>query len=267
MACVQAFKAGNDILLMPSDIREGITAIYEAVKSGEISEIRLNESVRKILSAKRWLKLEKEKFRDNKDIPKQIRIDKHYQLSKKIAEKSIVVLKNDNMLIPLDTAKYTKTLLVNITNRNSIIDPQFNETYKEHFAIYSSTTLTSNSWGSDYQYALDIAKDCELIVVASYFYVGSDTNGKALSDDQLKFLGNLLAINNKVIIISFENPYILSLFTYAENYICTFSNSKASQRAVVNLLNGSIGSEGRLPVSIPNTDYKIGYKWKPKNLN
>ena len=68
-ACVQAFKAGNDILLMPPDIKEGITAIYDAVKSGEISESRLNESVRKILSAKRWLKLKKENFANNKKYP------------------------------------------------------------------------------------------------------------------------------------------------------------------------------------------------------
>ncbi len=54
---VKAFKAGNDILLMPPDIKIGIQAIYNAVKSGEITEERLNESVRKILAAKRWLKL------------------------------------------------------------------------------------------------------------------------------------------------------------------------------------------------------------------
>ena len=101
-----------------------------------------------------------------------------------------------------------------------------------------------------------------MIVVASYFRVRDDNNGKALSDDQLNFLENILALNKKVIIISFENPYILSLIPKSENYICTFSNSKASQRAVVNLLNGSIEPNGRLPVSIPNTEYKIGYRWK-----
>ncbi|MDP2364637.1 MAG: glycoside hydrolase family 3 C-terminal domain-containing protein, partial [Ignavibacteria bacterium] len=129
------------------------------------------------------------------------------------------------------------------------------------------TTLTKTSKGTDYMYALDIAKDCEMIVVASYFSIKDDANGKALSDDQLKFFKSILILNKKVIIISFENPYILSLFPNAENYICTFSNSNASQRAVVNLLNGSIEPNGRLPVSIPNTDFKIGYRWEPKSYN
>ena len=48
-----------------------------------------------------------------------------------------------------------------------------------------------------------------------------------------------------------------------ENYICTYSDSKSSQRAVLNLLNGSLTAKGMLPVSIPNTDYKVGYKWNP----
>ncbi len=93
-ACIKAFKAGNDILLMPPSIRDGITAIYEAVKKGEITESRLNESVRKILSAKRWLKLDKEKFA-NKNLPRRIRIEEHYKLSYSIAEESIVAFNID----------------------------------------------------------------------------------------------------------------------------------------------------------------------------
>jgi beta-N-acetylhexosaminidase len=260
--CVQAFKAGNDILLMPVDIRAGITAIYNAVQSGEISEKRLNDSVRKILSAKRWLKLDKSKFKNIKSIPKRIRLQDHYHLSTIIAENSVTVVKINDSLLPLDSTKYMKTLLINISNRNSITDHHFNKIYNEQFPIYSGITLTSASVGTDYLFATDIARDCDMIILAAYFSVRNDINGKSLSDLQINFIDELLKLNKKVIIISFENPYILSLFPEAENYICTFSNSKASQRAALNLLNGSIQPKGRLPISIPKTEYKIGYKWK-----
>jgi beta-N-acetylhexosaminidase len=262
-ACVQAFKAGNDILLMPQNVKTGINAIYNAVKSKEISIDRLNESVRKILSAKRWLKLDRNNFKRIKKLPKRIRLEENYKLSKTIAEKSIAVIKMDKGLLPLDSTKHTKSFLVDITNRSSMKSTHFSSIFKENFAIYSKATLTSDSKKSDYQIALDIAKDCELIVVASYFYIKNDVNGKALSDIQLNFIDKLLELNKKVIIISFENPYILSLFPNAENYICTFSNTEASQRAALNLLNGSIKSNGRLPITIPDTEFKIGYKWDP----
>jgi beta-N-acetylhexosaminidase len=265
-ACIKAFKAGNDILLMTPSIRDGITAIYEAVKKGEITESRLNESVRKILSAKRWLKLDKEKF-VNKSLPKRIRMEENYKLSKSIAEESIVAFNIDEKLIPLDSTKYSKTLIVDITNRKTISDPHFSEIYSKSFSRYSSSTLTNESEKSDYQFTLDIAKDCEMVVIASYFYTRNDVNGKSLSDIQLRFIEKLLSLNKKVILISFENPYILSNFPNIKNYICTFSSSKASQRAVLNFLNGSIEAKGKLPVTIPFTDYRIGYSWKPNGLS
>lgn len=49
---VMAVKAGNDMILMPQNMEETHKAIVDAVKSGEISEERINESVRKILKMK-----------------------------------------------------------------------------------------------------------------------------------------------------------------------------------------------------------------------
>lgn len=51
-AAVLAFEAGCDILLMPMDLSEAYNAILEAVRTGRISEERLDESVSKILAYK-----------------------------------------------------------------------------------------------------------------------------------------------------------------------------------------------------------------------
>lgn len=56
-AAVQAFEAGNDILLMPQDYKEAFKGIKEAVQNKEISETRLNHSVLKILRLKAKYKL------------------------------------------------------------------------------------------------------------------------------------------------------------------------------------------------------------------
>ncbi len=52
-AAILAFEAGNDILLMPWDYREAFDGVLQAVRSGRISEERLDESVRRILRIKR----------------------------------------------------------------------------------------------------------------------------------------------------------------------------------------------------------------------
>lgn len=51
-AAVKAVKAGVDMVLMPQSLSEAHKGIIDAVKSGEITEERIDESVRKILTVK-----------------------------------------------------------------------------------------------------------------------------------------------------------------------------------------------------------------------
>lgn len=51
-AAVLALEAGNDVILMPWDYREAFDGVLQAVRSGIISEARLDESVRRILRLK-----------------------------------------------------------------------------------------------------------------------------------------------------------------------------------------------------------------------
>lgn len=51
-AAVMAFMAGADIILMPSSLGEAYNGVLEAVKNGQITEERLNESLQRILTVK-----------------------------------------------------------------------------------------------------------------------------------------------------------------------------------------------------------------------
>ncbi|MGL4607603.1 MAG: glycoside hydrolase family 3 protein [Eubacteriaceae bacterium] len=51
-AAVNSIKAGVDVILMPEDFHESYEGLLEVVKSGEISEARINESVKKIIELK-----------------------------------------------------------------------------------------------------------------------------------------------------------------------------------------------------------------------
>ena len=52
-ASVEAIKAGCDMIMKPGNFRGSVNAVTEAVKNGEISEARINESVNRILQTKR----------------------------------------------------------------------------------------------------------------------------------------------------------------------------------------------------------------------
>lgn len=82
-AVILAVTAGIDVILMPADAELAIKALDSAVLSGKISIERINEGVRKILAAKRWLKIESSRFSDIGSIQKSLAIEEHIQLSKK----------------------------------------------------------------------------------------------------------------------------------------------------------------------------------------
>src|SRR5699024_10863301 len=97
---VEAFKAGNDILLNPPDVEQSYNAMLEAVESGEISEERVDESVYRILKAK----MEKGLFGDPKTDPdavENIGTDESLAKADEIANKSITMVKNENNLLPM----------------------------------------------------------------------------------------------------------------------------------------------------------------------
>src|SRR5690606_18255776 len=97
---VEAFKAGADILLNPPDVDLAYNAVLEAVKSGEISQKRLDESVSRIL----WYKMKRGLFHHpyvDEKAPRIIGNKKHLKTADRIAASSITLLKNENGVLPL----------------------------------------------------------------------------------------------------------------------------------------------------------------------
>ena len=60
-AALMAVEAGVDLLLMPEEVEEAYAAIYEAVQNGEVTEERIDESVRRILEVKLSIQTHKTK--------------------------------------------------------------------------------------------------------------------------------------------------------------------------------------------------------------
>ena len=62
----------------------------------------------------------------------------------------------------------------------------------------------------------------------------------------------LQAAAAKTVVAAMGSPYVLSQFSEAQTYFCTYSNVKASEVSAVKAMFGEIPMAGRLPVTIPN---------------
>ncbi len=112
--CWPPLKAGADVLLQPRSLISDIQAVVAAVKSGEISEKQVNNSCRKILVWKTSSGLVNfrapESGRDS--IAAQFRCAK--DMIERLAEASMVCVRNDGGLIPVGALSDRKIAVVTL---------------------------------------------------------------------------------------------------------------------------------------------------------
>ena len=268
-ATVKAVQAGNDLILMPPDEEIAINSIYDAVQNKEISMDRIDESVRKILTAKKWLRIDKNKFSDIENLNKVIGIETHKKLAKNIAVKSITLVKNNEKIIPVDPAKIARTACISISeSSDNESEKIFAKEIDNKFPNVQHVFLTSKSKKREYRRAYNIAKNSSLILLPSYVRVKAYEGTVSLSETNTKFIKKLLKLKTASVVMSFGNPYLLSLFPEASTYLCAYGDVPVSQTAMAEAITGENKIQGRLPISIPNTDYIIGdgIKIEPSTL-
>ncbi len=258
-AAVMAVDAGIDLINMPPDEEIAINSIYNAVKIGRLSVDRINESNFKILSAKKWLGLDKNKFVNIPAIPKVIGSKLHLKLAEDIAEKSVTLVKNNKNIIPITPGRFHHPVCITITEGTEYTNEIFFQNWaNDYFYNLVKIIINKRSNNSDYQKAFLAAQQSDLIFIPSFVKIKAYTGTVQLSKKNTDFIKSLLKLNTSSALISFGNPYLLSLFPDAKIYLCAYGDQPVSQKAILKAITGKITIGGKLPISIPGTDYKIG---------
>ncbi|MBP3839659.1 MAG: glycoside hydrolase family 3 protein, partial [Chryseobacterium sp.] len=97
-----AFKAGNDIMLFSEGVKEGKRLIQLAIDNKEISQSRVEESVKKILLTKYYLGLDKYEPRNPENINHDLNNDSHKILVQNLYANALTLLKDGKKLLPLN---------------------------------------------------------------------------------------------------------------------------------------------------------------------
>ena len=250
-AAIMALKAGADILILSPDENTAIHDVIHAVKTGILSERRINQSVRKIL---RW-KIEKGLFSNDlvnvSDLYERIHTRDHILLSQEIARRSVTVLKNKGNILPIIPHKYpTITVVAMSDDETGTTGTALAEAMREYhpnviFHIYDKRTSKG-----DLQKIIDDARKSSLIVVGSFVYVHMASKIQ-LSNEQIAFVKRLDDLQKPTILIAFGNPYVIRDFPHADVQICAWSASDNQVEQTVPALFGASEVDGSLPISIP----------------
>jgi beta-glucosidase len=119
-AIVQAVTAGLDMQFYDYNHETFQTAVVEAVKDGTLSREKLDHAVAAVLRIKFELGLFENPYTDENLISKVFHNEKHKQLALEAGRKSIVLLKNDNHILPLKKELRKVVLLGSLADVSSI---------------------------------------------------------------------------------------------------------------------------------------------------
>lgn len=247
MLDAMALLAGNDVLLFSQDVPKALAEIKHAIERGEITQEEIDARCRKILKAKFWCGLDKNRFAPTRLIEKDMRTEKALALNTWLAERAVTLLKNDNHILPLQNHDTLKIAEISIGGIERNMFSQNLEQYIKH-----------DFFGIDHDdkpavfdtLLKKVAAYNLLVVQVNHTNQRPDKNFGA-SQRSLALLDSLVKLKSSVVVF-FSNPYMLNKLKNirgASAVIEAYENNSYMQKAASDAVAGAIGVSGRLPVS------------------
>ena len=254
-AAVRALEAGADMLLKPADVDASFRGVHQAVKSGRISEQRVEESARRILAAKYDLGLVEQRLTPIDAIDRIVSSRDVVALAGEIAEHAVTLVRDEDKLVPLKNVRLdSRVFNLAITNgddRNWIANPFISRLSRSGLKV-ETVVLDERSTEQDVQKAIERAKSAELVLASLYGRVRSgQVSSVGLPKSGASALSALIDAKAPVVGISFGNPYLLQSFPGLRTYLVAYGDMPSLQQAVGRALMGEIDIVGRLPISLP----------------
>ena len=253
-ASVRALEAGADLLLKPADPDASLRGVRDAVKSGRLTEQRIEESARKVLAAKYDLGLVQQRLTPLDEIDRVVAGKPALALSEEIAEHAITLVRNDAQLLPMQITPATRIFNLAITNGDDRlwIAQAFVGAMARAGVKLETIVLDDRSSDAEVRKALDNAGKAEVVIVSMYGRVRTgQARSVALPEPGMNALNELIERRAPLIGISFGNPYLLLSMPKLQTYLVAYGDMPSLQEAAAEGLVGKIDITGRLPISLP----------------
>ncbi len=235
-AAIRAIKAGEDVIVMPVDVKRVYEGILDAIKSKELSEDRIDESVERILLLKLGYVYE-----NDRDV-KKIDINEALEIEQEVANASITVVSDEGVLPFSENEEETIALVAtNQTDLTRLEGAVKTHNWREETVLISSS---SNSLGNLTSSQKQGLKSVDKIVVATNISTAKD------KEWQLKTVQSILNLDIPTIVVAARNPYDMNNLKGYKAFIAQYDNGVASFNATGNVLFGQLEAKGKLPVQL-----------------
>ncbi|MER7774659.1 glycoside hydrolase family 3 protein [Streptomyces sp. NPDC096191] len=248
---VLALKAGVDQLLNPPHLDLAWNAVLTAVREGELTEARLDESILRVLRLKAKLELFRDAYTSRRDVDRTVGTRAHLAAADRIAERTTTLLVNEDRLLPLSRREHRRVLVVGAdpASPSGTTGPPTGVLAGELTELgFTATALSTGTAPSAavIDGAVAAAGDADAVVVATY-------NVTAASS-QRTLVTRLLETGKPVVAVAIRNPYDVAHLPGVRACLAAYSWTDVEVRAAARVIGGRVRPRGQLPVPVVRAD-------------
>ena len=262
-AAVRAVKAGADVVLYPVSVEQVFVALKRAVESVEIKESRIDESVRRILTAKMKLGLDRKRLVDLSNLDKVLGNAEHQRSAQQIIESAITLVRDKRGDLPMKPTPEQKVLFITMVDnsegwRDGVPGRAFFQGLVKRHPNSINVYVTDKTSAGELELVRKLAAFSDAVIVNAFIRVSSFKGSIDMSEGEIQLLKHLSGINKPLGFVLYGSPYLLSFVPELPTYVLTYEYYPAAEEAALKAVLGEIEFKGTLPVELPGF-YPIGH--------
>lgn len=255
-------------LEMPGTGKSGMNDILKAIYEGELEEEVLDQRLDELLGVI---------FDTHKSTEEAVHQDfdaeAHNELARRAAQESIVLLKNDDNILPLSSTK-AKIAIIGDFARNpryqgagsSLVNPAKNP--ESFLDVIANSDFDIIGYEQGYvrnkkpnmqkqKAAVELAKKADIVLLFAGLDEASESEGldrehMRMPDAQNNLINEITTVNqNVIVVLSAGSPIEMPWYSYVKAIVHGYLGGQAGASAMLSVLNGGYCPSGRLNETYP----------------
>jgi len=252
-ADVMGIIAGNDILELSENSKRAVKMVRQAIKDQRLSIERIDESVKKILTAKYWAGLNVKQHINEVNVYEDVNRPESMVLRQQMADASMTLLRGREFIRTLTPDK--RTVILNLgTTDVTVFQKDLQAVYKNSIVYNLAKDANANAIAK----VLAEIKPEDQVIIAIVDTRIRPGNNIPLSADLKMFITDMA--KKDVAFALFANPYNLAGLPGLENakaLLVAYQKEDFMQKAAAAVFTNQLMPTGKLPVTV-NGFFKYG---------
>ncbi|MFQ5445436.1 MAG: glycoside hydrolase family 3 N-terminal domain-containing protein [Saprospiraceae bacterium] len=239
-----ALAAGNDVLLLPSDLDAGFKTVKAWLRDGRLDSSLVYTSVKKVLRWKYRMGLTSFEPISTEGLRADLSDNHAKTVKRSLIQNALTLVRNEGDLLPLKDINSLDIAALGIGGTdNSRFLPRL-----QSYADISLLTCARDISSADNKDLFSKLKDKDLVIVSLRGMSQSAAKNWGLKQSAIDFIKKLRS-ETRVVLVVFGNPYALKYFDDVGCVLEAYDAGDDIEDLAAQALFGAFPIQGRLPVT------------------